>query len=32
MLTVPLFDAYGVVGDGTAPVLLDSFEYRDGKC
>jgi hypothetical protein len=26
------FDAYGVVGDGTAPVLLDSFEYRDGEC
>jgi acid phosphatase type 7 len=26
------FDTYGVVGDGTAPVLLDSFEYRDGEC
>jgi hypothetical protein len=26
------FDAYGVVGDGSAPVLLDSFEYRDGAC
>jgi hypothetical protein len=26
------FDAYGVVGDGTVPVLVDSFEYRDGAC
>jgi hypothetical protein len=26
------FDAYGVVGDGSPPMLLDSFEYRDGAC
>jgi hypothetical protein len=25
-------DAYGVIGDGTPPVVLDSFEYTLGSC
>jgi N-acetylneuraminic acid mutarotase/glucose/arabinose dehydrogenase len=25
-------DTYGVVGDGTSPVILDSFQYVDGVC
>jgi hypothetical protein len=23
---------YGVVGDGTPPQIIDTFEYRDGTC
>ena len=25
-------ETYGVVGNGSPPVILDSFEYRDGSC
>jgi hypothetical protein len=25
-------DAYGVKGDGSPPVLIDTFEYKDGGC
>jgi hypothetical protein len=25
-------DAYGVKGDGSPPVLVDTFEYKDGGC
>jgi hypothetical protein len=25
-------DTYGVVGDGTTPIFVDSFQYTSGTC